>query len=61
MRADEKRGFLDLYVTPLPSIEAEACPGLLVLAEDLTERRLLEAQLAQAQKLESIGRSGHCP
>ncbi|HKI36308.1 MAG TPA: ATP-binding protein [Gemmataceae bacterium] len=48
------RGYLDLCVTPVPC-GAGAPPGTLILGEDRTEQRLLEAQLAQAHKLESIG------
>ncbi len=53
-RPDGQRGYLDLCATPIPGV-ADAPPGVLVLGEDRTEQRLLESQLAQAQKLESIG------
>jgi CheY-like chemotaxis protein len=47
-------GYLDLCLTPVPG-GAGARPGVLLLGEDRTEQRHLELQLAQAQKLESIG------
>jgi PAS domain S-box-containing protein len=37
-------------------IEYAGLPGLLLYVRDITERKQLEAQLAQAQKLEGIGR-----
>jgi PAS domain S-box-containing protein len=54
-RPNGQRGSLDLSVTSIPSESEGAPPGILVLAEDRTEQRTLEAQLAQSQKLESIG------
>ena len=53
-RADGNRGYLGLSATPVPFADGGA-PGTLLLGADLTERRLLGAQLAQAQRLESIG------
>ena len=51
---DGTRGVLRVLVNPVAG--AEGKPALsLFLAEDRTERRALEAQLTQAQKLESIG------
>lgn len=53
-RRDSKDGFLSLTVSPY-SLDADLQPGLLVVGEDITERVILENQLSQAQKLESIG------
>jgi signal transduction histidine kinase/DNA-binding response OmpR family regulator len=52
--AVKPRGYLDLCATPVPG-GAGTPPGVLLLGEDRTEQRHLEVQLAQAQKLESIG------
>ena len=41
--------------TSTPIREGEQIGGLVVTFRDITERRMLEAQLRQAQKLESIG------
>lgn len=49
-RADGKDALLGLTFNPIPGGK-----GILILGVDITERRLLERQLAQAQKLESIG------
>jgi two-component system NtrC family sensor kinase len=53
-RPQEERGYLDLCITPVPGGVNDP-PGVLILGEDRTEQRQLETQLAQAQKLESIG------
>jgi PAS domain S-box-containing protein len=53
-RPPQHRGYLDLCITPIPGRGSEP-PGVLILGEDRTEQRLLETQLAQSQKLESIG------
>jgi PAS domain S-box-containing protein len=53
-RPDGNRGYLGLSATPVPFADGRA-PGTLLLGADLTERRLLGAQLAQAQRLESMG------
>jgi PAS domain S-box-containing protein len=45
---------LDLTVTPTPLAGAHP-RGLLIVGADITGRKLLEAQLHQAQKLEAIG------
>jgi hypothetical protein len=37
-------------------LEFAGRPGILVVAHDITERRRLEAQLRQAQKMEAVGR-----
>jgi len=49
------KGILNITVSPFVISNSER-RSLLVLGEDVTERRALENQLAQAQKLESIGR-----
>ncbi len=53
-RPDEKEGFLRITFYPILN-EANAQAGYLLLAADTTEHKSLESQLAQAQKLESIG------
>jgi two-component system NtrC family sensor kinase len=50
-----KRGFVDLFLTPIPHADDAQQSRILVLGENRTEQRLLETHLAQAQKLESIG------
>src|SRR5262249_38421826 len=47
-------GFLSLTVSPILATPG-APQGMLLLGADMTQRRLLEMQLAQAQKMESIG------
>ncbi|MEJ2055609.1 MAG: ATP-binding protein, partial [Calditrichaceae bacterium] len=54
-RPDGKEGFLNLKFCPL-ELEGTSNQGILILGEEITERKILEAQLSQAQKLESIGR-----
>lgn len=54
VKPDSQAGLLGITITPLPS-DAGGPAGALIQAADVTERRHLEAQLAQAQKLESIG------
>ena len=53
-RAGDQEGFLTVTLSPVPARDGGPA-GVLLLAIDITERRQLEAQLAQAQKLESIG------
>ncbi len=53
-RPDGKDGFLSMTVNPFKNEKGEY-GGFILLATEVTERRLLEMQLAQAQKLESIG------
>jgi len=53
-RRDGKDGFLGLTLSPIHDDEGKPA-GLLLLGADITERRILQSQLAQAQKLESIG------
>ena len=47
-------GFLGVTINPLKGKDNEH-EGFLFLATDLTERKILEGQLAQSQKLEAIG------
>ncbi|MDR3709655.1 MAG: PAS domain S-box protein [Capsulimonadaceae bacterium] len=51
---DCKECFLGLTINPLKDVN-EKQSGFLLLATDITKRRVLESQLAQSQKLESIG------
>jgi PAS domain S-box-containing protein len=51
---DEKEGLLSLTISPIIG-ESGELTGVIVLGVDVTEHRRLERQLAQAQKLESIG------
>lgn len=53
-RNDGKEGFLAITVNPINSPEGVYL-GFLLLGADTTERRILESQLVQALKLESIG------
>ena len=53
-RADGKEGFIAITATPIPS-DSSVGGGFLLIGDDVTERRILEGQLTQAQKLESIG------
>jgi len=53
-RPDGKDGLLGITSCPITE-EDGRITGLILLGRDVTEQRLLEAQLAQAQKLESIG------
>ena len=53
-RADQTNGFLRLTVSPF-QLRSAGELGVLILGHDITDRRLLESQLAQAQKLEAIG------
>ncbi len=47
-------GIVSITFNPI-LMEAGRRPGFLLLGADITERRLLESQLAHAQKMESIG------
>ena len=53
-RADGGEGYLGITLATIRAGRASP-PVILLLGAGTTERRLLEAQLAQAQKLESIG------
>ena len=54
MRPDGRQGILALSVNPLRNHQEQSA-GFFLLGSDITDRRSLEAQLVQAQKLESIG------
>lgn len=54
-RPDGKDGFIDLTFTPLVH-ENESSSELLLVGTDTTERKILQDQLLQSQKIESIGR-----
>jgi PAS domain S-box-containing protein len=54
LRTDQTNGFLRLTMSPFQLGSAHQL-GVLILGQDITDRRLLESQLAQAQKLEAIG------
>jgi len=53
-RRDSKEGFLNITVSPFVGNQSGRS-GCLLLAEDITEYKIMEMQLAQAQKLEAIG------
>ncbi len=53
-RTDGTPGFLGVTIDPIKSV-AGAYEGCFLLGTDTTERRNLETQLVQAQKLESVG------
>lgn len=53
-RADDKEGILDLSINPITT-HIGLSAGFVMIGTDITERRILEAELAQSQKLESIG------
>lgn len=53
-RSDEKEAFLKITATPFVA-KTSGAGGLLLLVQDITERKVLEGQLAQAQKLEAVG------
>ncbi len=54
LTSDGKERFLGITLNPICHHSAEP-QGFLLLAADITQRRILESQLATAQKLESIG------
>jgi PAS domain S-box-containing protein len=53
-RRDGKEGFLRLGVSNVV-VDVDCQLSLVIMGSDITERKILEAQLVQAQKLESIG------
>jgi len=54
IRPDGKNGFLGITLNPIIGDNGDAV-GVLLMGADITDRKHLESQLAQAQKLESIG------
>ena len=54
LRADGGEGLLGLTIHPVAG-ETDAPGGVTVIGADITERKQLERQLAQSQKLRSIG------
>ncbi len=54
-RPDDNEGIAGITLTPLDSAHSFS-RRVLLLGADITERRLMERQLAQALKMESIGR-----
>jgi PAS domain S-box-containing protein len=54
LQPDGKEGFLDLTISAVKGDDGKPT-GTLLLGSDVTKRKILESQLAQAQKLESIG------
>ncbi|HEY1172126.1 MAG TPA: response regulator [Verrucomicrobiae bacterium] len=55
LQANHGAGYVTLEVTSTVIRDAEMVTGILCIARDVTERRHLEEQLRQAQKMESIG------
>lgn len=53
-RLGAKARFLEITLTPMQDTAGDDM-GALLLGEDVTERKVLQSQLVQAQKLESIG------
>ncbi len=53
-RTDSKDGFLNITINPVAG-NNNAPSGYLLIGQDVTQRKILESQLSQAQKLESIG------
>jgi PAS domain S-box-containing protein len=53
-RQDLSEGFLGLSISPLKNEENQVA-GFIFLCSDITQRKILEGRLSQAQKLESIG------
>ena len=53
-RPDETRGLMSATVNPVKA-GGEAGRSVLIVATDVTQQKVLQGQLAQAQKLESIG------
>jgi PAS domain S-box-containing protein len=54
VRKDGREGFLGINFNPV-RVGAEGVSGFILLCSDITERKILENRLSQAQKLESIG------
>lgn len=55
-RRDKREGFIAFTMNPIMGdTDTKDVRGVLLLGRDITEKQLLEQQLLQAQKLESIG------
>ena len=54
IRTDTKDGFFGLTINPHHN-ESQSVAGFLLLGADITEKKVMESELTQAQKLESIG------
>jgi PAS domain S-box-containing protein len=54
VKPEGKEGFLSVMISPVDAL-GNGHRGTLLLGYDVTERKILESQLVQAQKLESIG------
>jgi PAS domain S-box-containing protein len=54
VRPGSKEGFLEVTVSSFNRFSGRV-PGLILLGSDVTNRKILESQLGQAQKLEAIG------
>ena len=52
--ADGRDGCLGITITPVPWEDGEEL-GFLLIAADISQRKIMQNQLAQSQKLESIG------
>lgn len=53
-KPDGKDGYLNVHITAVKNDDS-VHTGYLILATDITQQKLLESQLLQAQKLESLG------
>jgi PAS domain S-box-containing protein len=54
VKTDGKEGFLGITVSAIEGSH-NGTPGMLLLGTETTQQKILESQLVQAQKLESIG------
>jgi PAS domain S-box-containing protein len=53
-RPDGKQGYLGFTINPIRT-EAETISGFIIIGADITERKALDSNLAQTEKLKSIG------
>jgi PAS domain S-box-containing protein len=54
VRPDGKQGYLGFTINPI-SAEAENITGFIIIGADITERKAIDNNLAQTEKLKSIG------
>jgi PAS domain S-box-containing protein len=54
VRPDGKQGYLGFTINPI-SAEAETITGFIIIGADITERKAMDNNLAQTEKLKSIG------